>query len=103
MAITGLSPRLAMWEQKSSSWVRADVTSSCIDTGDPMSPIGLEPFSNGARINIGAYGGTPEASKSYFGGPACETIIAGDINGDCTVNFADFILVAFHWLEDRSP
>lgn len=40
-----------------------------------------------------------EASKAYFGGPVCETIVAGDINGDCKVDFADFVIMAFHWLE----
>ncbi|MDH4240837.1 MAG: hypothetical protein OEW48_14865, partial [Phycisphaerae bacterium] len=58
---------------------------------------------NGGRINMGAYGGTPEASKSYFSEPVCETIIAGDINGDCKVNFLDFSLMAFHWLKDNNP
>jgi hypothetical protein len=47
------------------------------------------------------YGGTVEASKSYFGEPVCETIVAGDINGDCIVNFKDFALLAYHWLEER--
>ena len=46
------------------------------------------------------YGGTVEASKSYFGEPVCETIVAGDINGDCIVNFKDFAFTAFHWLEE---
>jgi hypothetical protein len=83
------------------SWVKDDVTSPCIDAGDPASPIGLEPFPNGGIINMGAYGGTAEASKSYFGEPICETIVAGDINGDCTVNLKDFALFAFHWLEEH--
>lgn len=77
------------------------MTSLCIDAGDPNSPIGFEPFPNGGIINMGAYGGTREASKSYFGRPPCETIMAGDINGDCIVNFKDFALMAFHWLEER--
>lgn len=51
---------------------------------------------------MGAYGGTAEASKSYFGSPVCETIIAGDINGDCKVDFVDFKLMASHWLEDNT-
>jgi len=76
------------------------VTSPAIDAGDPASPIGYEPFPNGGRINMGAYGGTAEASKSYFGEPLCQTIVAGDINGDCIVNFKDFALMVFHWLED---
>ena len=75
-----------------------EVTSPCIDAGAPMSPIGLEPFPNGGIINMGAYGGTSEASKSYFGKPVCETIVAGDINGDCEINFKDFWFIALHWL-----
>ena len=84
------------------SWVQDTVTSPCIDAGDPMSPIGYEPFPNGGRINMGAYGGTAEASKSYFGGPVCETIFAGDINGDCKVDFTDFAILALHWLDDNT-
>jgi hypothetical protein len=89
------------WDPNSASWVKDDVTSLCIDVGDPKSPIGLEPFPNGGIINMGAYGGTTEASKSYFGEPICETIVAGDINGDCIVNFKDFAFMAFHWLEEH--
>ena len=63
-----------------------------------MNPIGYEPFPNGGVVNMGAYGGTAEASKSYFGEPLCEMIIAGDINGDCKVNYLDFQFVALHWL-----
>jgi hypothetical protein len=51
---------------------------------------------------MGACGGTPEASKSYFGRPVCETIIAGDINGDCRVDFSDLKILAEHWLEKAS-
>ncbi len=80
------------------SWVVDAVTSPCIDAGDPDSPIGLEPFSNGGRINMGAYGGTAEASKSYFGTVPCETIMAGDINGDCSIDLLDFVIMAGHWL-----
>ncbi|MHC4558018.1 MAG: right-handed parallel beta-helix repeat-containing protein [Planctomycetota bacterium] len=86
----------------SESWVKDDVTSPCIDAGDPDNPIGHEPFPNGGIINMGAYGGTSEASKSYFGEPVCETIVAGDINGDCKVDFEDFKLMALHWLEDKN-
>jgi hypothetical protein len=54
-------------EPGSGSWVIDDVTSVCIDAGDPNSPVGDEPEPNGGRINMGAYGGTAEASKSYPG------------------------------------
>ena len=94
-----LKSQAGRWDANSASWVKDDVTSPCIDAGDPASPIGLEPFPNGGIINTGAYGGTAEASKSYFGKPVCETIVAGDINGDCIVDFKDFAFMAFHWLE----
>ncbi len=96
-----LKSQAGRWDPKSQSWVKDDVTSPCIDAGDPNSPIGYEPFPNGGRINMGAYGGTAEASKSYFGEPACETIVAGDLNGDCKVDFADLALMAFHWLTEN--
>ncbi|UCD51665.1 MAG: hypothetical protein JSW27_03355, partial [Phycisphaerales bacterium] len=82
-------------------WVLDEVTSPCIDAGDPNSSLGYEPFPNGGVINMGAYGRTAQASKSYFGVPLCETIIAGDINGDCRVDIADVIILLDHWLEDR--
>ena len=41
--------------------------SPCIDAGDPSEPVGAEPLTNGKRINMGAYGGTAEASKSEYG------------------------------------
>ncbi|MDP2895871.1 MAG: right-handed parallel beta-helix repeat-containing protein [bacterium] len=36
--------------------------SPCIDAGDPASPFSLEPQPNGARIDMGTYGNTPEAT-----------------------------------------
>jgi len=95
-----LKSQAGHWDRISKSWVKDDVTSPCIDAGDPKSPVGKEPFPNGGRINMGAYGGTAEASKSYFGEPICETIIAGDINGDCRVDFVDWAIMASHWLKD---
>ena len=61
-----------------------------------------EPFPHGGRVNMGAYGGTVEASKSCFGEPPCETIIAGDINGDCRVDELDLEILMLHWLDDVS-
>ena len=97
-----LKSQAGRWDTNSKSWVQDDVTSPCIDAGNPYNPIGLEPFPNGGIINMGAYGGTSEASKSYFGKPPCEIIVAGDVNGDCVINFLDFRLMALHWLEDNS-
>lgn len=91
------------WDENDGRWMIDDVTSPCIDAGDLCTPIGHEPFPNGGRINMGAYGGTAEASKSYFGKPVCETIVAGDINGDCKVDFADLAIMASHWLKEDIP
>jgi len=98
-----LQSQAGRWDPNSQSWVMDANTSVAIDAGDPASPIGYEPFPNGGVINMGVYGGTAEASKSYFGTTPCETIVAGDINGDCKVNFADFRLMSLHWLEDNTP
>lgn len=98
-----LKSQAGRWNPNEGRWVMDDVTSPCIDAGDPMMPIGLELFPNGGIINMGAYGGTVEASKSYFNKPTCQTKVAGDIDGDCMVNFEDFRLLALHWTEDRNP
>ena len=52
------------WDPLTRDWVRDDVTSLCIDAGDPGSDVQYEPMPNGGRINMGAFGGTAEASKS---------------------------------------
>ena len=59
---------LGRYDPDRSQWVDTDHdVSPCIDAGDPQAQedlIGSEPFPNGNRINMGAYGGTPQASKS---------------------------------------
>jgi hypothetical protein len=59
-----LASAAGRWDPLSKSWVVDESTSPCIDAGNPESPVGDEPPTNGDRINMGAYGGTPEASKS---------------------------------------
>ena len=98
-----LKSQAGRWDPDSKTWVKDEVTSPCIDAGDPSSSIGWEPYPNGGIVNIGIYGGTTEASKSYFGGPVCQKPIAGDANGDCRVDFTDFVLMALHWCEDNNP
>jgi hypothetical protein len=53
------------WNPAGSAWVLDASTSSCIDKGDPASNYANEPAPNGGRINLGAYGNTVEASKTY--------------------------------------
>jgi hypothetical protein len=48
----------------SRSWTTDSQTSPCIDKGDPAMYIGREQKPHAGRVNMGAYGGTPFASKS---------------------------------------
>ncbi|MBN2592179.1 MAG: right-handed parallel beta-helix repeat-containing protein [Sedimentisphaerales bacterium] len=60
------------WNVNSETWAYDNITSLCIDAGDPASPLGNEPMSVprdpnneygiNLRINMGAYGGTCQAS-----------------------------------------
>jgi hypothetical protein len=61
-----LRSQTGRFDSNSQSWIVDDITSPCIDTGSTNSPIGDEPEPNGDVINMGAYGGTTEASKSYL-------------------------------------
>lgn len=45
-------------------WTNDAINSPAIDVGDPASPYGNETSPNGARVNLGRYGNTPEASKT---------------------------------------
>jgi hypothetical protein len=47
-------------------WVLDRQTSPCIDGGDPNAQTLDEPIPNGNRINMGAYGGTAQASLSPY-------------------------------------
>ncbi|MBN2268983.1 MAG: hypothetical protein JXN61_00115, partial [Sedimentisphaerales bacterium] len=96
-----LKSQAGRYDPNNGAWTIDDVTSPCIDAGDPMSPIGYEPFPNGGIINMGAYGGAAEASKSYFAKRPCETIVAGDVNGDCVIDFRDFSIMALHWCREN--
>ena len=46
-------------------WVNDAADSPCIDAGNPASGVGDEPDPNGGIINMGAYGCTAQASKTY--------------------------------------
>jgi hypothetical protein len=59
-----LKSQAGRWDPQAQAWVQDAVTSPCIDAADPNSPIGDELEPNGGRVNLGAYGGTAEASKS---------------------------------------
>ena len=81
------------WDPNSESWVTDANTSICIDAGNPGCPPDSEPLPNGSRINMGAYGGTPTASKS----PADWRSIA-DLTNDWAVDFNDLAVFVGYWL-----
>ena len=68
------------------AWVTDDLTSPCIDTGDPEAEYSNEPMPNFGRVNVGAYGNTDQASKSGWNIPC-------DVNDDCTVDILDLLFV----------
>jgi hypothetical protein len=52
------------WDPILMDWMFDVFTSPCIDAGDPDAPFSIEPQPNGERINMGAYGGTNQASRT---------------------------------------
>ncbi|MBN1509033.1 MAG: right-handed parallel beta-helix repeat-containing protein [Sedimentisphaerales bacterium] len=58
-----LKSKYGRYVPASQRWVADSVHSPCIDTGDPSVSVGDEPPPNGNRINMGAYGGTKQASN----------------------------------------
>lgn len=76
-----------------------DVTSRCIDAGNPGSALGDElltipsdpnnDWGENLRINMGAYGGTAEASM-----PPYDWALLSDITNDGAVDFVDFAYLA---------
>ncbi|HWA75261.1 MAG TPA: right-handed parallel beta-helix repeat-containing protein [Polyangiaceae bacterium] len=52
------------WDPKTKAWVTDDVTSPCIDAGDPDTNVLTEPEPNGGRVDMGNFGGEAEASHT---------------------------------------
>jgi hypothetical protein len=90
-----LKSQAGRWDANSQSWIKDYVSSPCIDAGNPGCPLGQEPNDlNNVRINMGAYGGTAEASKS----PANGRNIA-DLTNDWAVDYNDLKVFVSYWLE----
>ncbi len=92
------------WKTQRNIWTWDDVTSPCVDTGNPGSPLGQELMSvaedpdnywgQNTRINMGAYGGTAEASM-----PPHDWVCLADITNDGIVDFQDYCSQSGGWLE----
>jgi hypothetical protein len=81
-----LKSQAGRWDAASLTWATDEVTSPCIDAGDPTDPVADEPQPNGGRVNMGAYGGTWEASISFPVGPTAgqwsEPVPLTEVNRD---------------------
>jgi hypothetical protein len=85
------------WDPNEQKWVQDDVTSPCIDVGDPNSDWTEELWPHGKRINMGAYGGTPQASMS----PLIDLGYIADLNNDDKVDFGDLKLFTKEWQNEQ--
>ena len=115
------------WNPETQNWVNDASTSRCIDAGNPGTPLGDEPAGpHNVRINMGAYGGTAEASKTPAGWSlladltndgivnledvsaqsqywlGTESELPGDLNRDGKVDVANLVLLALDWLTNTS-
>jgi hypothetical protein len=98
------------WDIKRSRWTYDDVTSRCIDAGNPGSPLGNELLSvpddpnnewgQNLRIDMGAFGGTAEASI-----PPYDWALLADLTNDGLVDLKDYAFQAAGWLNsaDQQP
>jgi hypothetical protein len=91
------------WRWNGQEWICDHVTSRCIDAGNPGSSLGDEPLTlpvdpnnqwgRNLRIDMGAYGGTAEASM-----PPYNWAILADLTNNGIVDFVDFTHWAENWL-----
>ena len=93
------------WVEPEGDWTWDDVTSRCIDAGNPAAALGGELLTiprdpnnlwgKNLRINMGAYGGTAEASM-----PPHNWALLADISNDGVVDLADLGQQVEGWLAD---
>ena len=93
-----LKSQAGRWDPEGQRWIYDNVTSPCIDAGDPNTDWAAELWPHGGRANIGAYGGTPQASMSLsvVGSPA-------DLSHDGIADARDLLLLAADWLVGPAP
>lgn len=113
--------QVGRWDPEPKRWVVDEVASPYIDAGSPGSDFSSELWPHGQRINLGAYGGTSQASWSLsvagdvadlnangIVGPddvalfaakwlAPDDLLAEDVNRNGGVDFSDFAILAQSW------
>jgi len=108
------------WDIDSGRWHYDEITSPCIDAGNPGWPLGDEllntpdgpsnSWATNLRINMGCYGGTAEASIPPHGWSLLaqswmktENRQPGDLDRNGIVNTADLALLSEDWLKYVKP
>lgn len=93
-----LKSRAGRWDADGLRWIHDDVGSPCIDAGDPNADWAAEPWPHGGRINLGAYGGTSQASMSL-------SVVGRDVdlNHDGAVDAKDLFMLSNAWLAGGLP
>jgi predicted outer membrane repeat protein len=89
-----LKSEFGTWDSAIKAWTIDAVTSAAIDAGDATSTWQGEKWPHGARVNLGVYGNTVEASMS-----GSQAGNQADANNDQNVNLWDFTELAFNWNE----
>ena len=69
------------------AWTADGLSSPAVDAGDPATDASGEPLENGGRVNLGAFGGSEQASKA----PAGRTLFVREPCGYETVSSASII------------
>lgn len=87
-----LQSQAGRWDPNISQWVIDPNMSICIDAGDPNSNWTKELWPHGKRINMGAFGGTAQASMSLSTAGN-----AADLSNNDIVNFIDLAMLANKW------
>ena len=94
---------IGRWSPAETRWITDAKTSPCIDAGDPDSDWTAELWPHGRHINIGAYGGTTQASMSLSPvGTAMN--LNPDINdANDWIDYRDMALFSDKWLSREAP
>lgn len=93
-----LQSQLGRWNPFTSTWNMDAVTSPAIDAANPGCSLSNEFASSGnKRRNLGAFGNTPQASKT----PTVFSCL-GDITNDGIVAWEDFAALNSFWLQSGS-
>jgi hypothetical protein len=91
-----LKSEAGRWDSNSQLWSKDGVTSLCIDAGDPDSDWKAELWPHGIRANMGAYGGTFQASRSLL-----DAGNIADLNRDGIVDSEDVCMMVDYWHTDE--